>query len=94
MGEILRGIFEWVAHRGGLLGSLALVLLGLLLGYALVMFVISSLRALFQTMGRPAGAESRLVGVTVAIIRCVVSVAFLAWYVSFAVREFPGWLGI
>ena len=94
MAEILRRIFDWVADRGGVLGSLGLVLLGLLLGYALVMFVLSSFRTLLQSMARPAGAERRLVGVIAAIVRCGISVALLAWYVSFVVREFPAWLGI
>ena len=94
MGEFLRGVFEWVSGHGGVLGSLALVLLGLLLGYALVMFVVSSFRTLIRNMGLTAGDEGKPGSVIAAIFWCGVSVALLVWYVAFAVREFPAWLGL
>ncbi len=94
MGQILRGIFEWVADHGGVLGTLALVLIGLLLGYVLVMFVLSSFRTLVRNLGRRAVAEGQSGSVIAAIFWCGVSVVLLMWYVSFAVSEFPDWLGI
>ena len=94
MGEFLRGVFEWVSGHGGVLGSLALVLLGLLLCYALVMFVVSSFRTLIRNLGLAAGAEGKTGSVIVAMVWCGVSTALLVWYVSFAVREFPAWLGL
>ena len=90
--QTLREIFEWVADHGGLLGSLALVLISLLLGYALVMFVLSSFRTLFRNLGRR--AEGQFGRVIAAIVSCGVSVALLVWYVSVAVSEFPEWLGL
>jgi hypothetical protein len=94
VGQTLRGIFEWVADRGGVLGTLALVLISLLLGYALVMFVLSSFRTLFRSLGGRAVAEGQSGSVIAAFVRCGVSVALLVWYVSFAVSEFPDWLGL
>lgn len=94
MGQILRGIFDWVADHGGVLGTLALVLLGLLVGYALVMFVLSSFRTLFRKLGGRDVAEGHSGSVIAAIVWCGVSVALLAWYVSVAVSEFPDWLGL
>ena len=94
MRENLQGIFEWVADRGGVLGSLVLVLVSLLLGYALVIFVLNSFRALFKSVGGGSGDEGQSSSVIAVIVRCCVSVALLVWYVSFAVSEFPEWLGL
>ena len=94
MAETLRGIFEWVADRGGVLGSLALVLICLLVGYALLMFVVSSFRTLFRNLGLRAVPEGESGSVIAAIVMCGVSVALLVWYVSFAISEFPDWLGL
>jgi hypothetical protein len=94
MGQILRGISELVADLSGVWGTRVLALVGVLLAYVLVMFVLSSFRTLFGNPGRRAVAEGQFGRVIVAIIWCGVSVALLVWYVSAAINEFPNWLGI
>jgi len=91
--EILRRISQWVADYGGVWGTRILALVSVLLGYGLVMFVLSTVRALFQKIGRP--SEGRRFGdVLVGLVWCGLAVALLVWYVRVAIKEFPDWLGI
>ena len=94
MSEILRGFSQWVADHGGVWGTPILALVSVLLGYGLVMFVLSTVRALIQKIGRPSEGQSRVGDVLVGLVWCGLAVALLVWYVRVAIKEFPEWLGI
>jgi len=92
--EFLRAIHQYLESHTGPWGGRALAIVAVLLGYALVWFVLGLWRQYVVRVSRPPPGSSR-VGVAISgLLVCGLATAALAWLLLGVAEAFPEWLGL
>ncbi|HSA57753.1 MAG TPA: hypothetical protein VLE53_18710 [Gemmatimonadaceae bacterium] len=94
MKEFLRAIHQYVAANTGPWGGRILAVAAVLVGYALIWFVLGLWRGYLVRVSRPPAGSSRVTVAIAGFLVCGLATAALAWLLLGVADAFPEWLGL
>ena len=94
MKEFLREIHQFLAAHTGPWGDRFLAILAVVLGYALIWFVLGLWRQYLVRVSRPPAGSSRVGTALSGFLVCSLATAALVWILLGVADAFPDWLGL